>query len=347
MSSVAYWKIRQRLLRVPGRRVRSTSTASACSSATCRSTRRSWRRTASRSIAVMEADRRRRRRRRAAVRRELRRSARAASSRTHGRRLNIRTRAADRRPGGPRARCRSPERDGRTLRLADLGRVVEDHQPLWGEARRQRRPRPDADRPEVPRRQHDGGHARRRGRRSTRCARACRASRSTRRSSGPATFIEQSIDNLTEALLIGVAARDPDHRRVPVRVAHGVHQPDRDPAVAARRDPRARPARHDDQRDGPRRAGGRHRGGRRRRDHRRREHRAPPATGARRRASSVDVQGRARRLGRGPQRDHLRDDHQRRRDRARCSSSRGCRARSSSRWCCPTGWRCSCRCSSR
>ena len=30
-------------------------------------------------------------------------------------------------------------------------------------------------------------------------------------------------------------ARHPDHRRVPVRVAHGVHQPDRDPAVAASR----------------------------------------------------------------------------------------------------------------
>ena len=52
----------------------------------------------------------------------------------------------------------------------------------------------------------------------------------------PATFIEQSIHNLTTALLLGVLLVIVHHRRVPVRVAHRVHQPDRDPAVADRGD---------------------------------------------------------------------------------------------------------------
>ena len=111
--------------------------------------------------------------------------------------------------------------------------------------------------------------------------RAARRGASTRRSSGPATFIEQSIDNLSTALLIGVLLVIADHHGLPLRAAHGVHQPDRDPALAARGGARARRARHDDQRHGPRGAGGRDRGGGRRRDHRRREHRQTPATGAR------------------------------------------------------------------
>ncbi len=111
------------------------------------------------------------------------------------------------------------------------------------------------------------------------------------------------------------AAGGAGHLRVPVRVAHGVHQPDRDPAVADRSDPGPRPDRHDHQRDGPGRAGGRDRGGRRRRDHRRGEHRAAPAAGARGGRQPIDVRDRARRLGRGAQRDHLRDRDQRGGDR--------------------------------
>ena len=132
----------------------------------------------------------------------------------------------------------------------------------------------------------------------------------------PATFIEQSIDNLTQGAADRHPARDPDHHRLPVRVANGVHQPDRDPAVAARRDPRARPARRDDQRDGARGIGRRDRGGGRRRDHRRGEHRATSASGARGGQRGLDLQGRARRLGRGAKRHHLRDADQRRGGRA-------------------------------
>ena len=90
----------------------------------------------------------------------------------------------------------------------------------------------------------------------------------------PAGDVHRAVDRQPHA---GAAdrhpARDPDHHRLPVRVAHGLHQPDRDPAVAARGDPRARPARRDHQRDGARGTGRRDRGGGRRRDHRCGEHR--------------------------------------------------------------------------
>ena len=48
----------------------------------------------------------------------------------------------------------------------------------------------------------------------------------------PASFIEQALHNLSNALLLGsvLVVRDP--RRVPVRVADGADQPRRDPAVA-------------------------------------------------------------------------------------------------------------------
>ena len=47
----------------------------------------------------------------------------------------------------------------------------------------------------------------------------------------PATFIELALDHLTKALLLGVFARGPDPGCVPLRVAHRLHQPDRDPAL--------------------------------------------------------------------------------------------------------------------
>ena len=132
----------------------------------------------------------------------------------------------------------------------------------------------------------------------------------------PATFIEQSIDNLTRALLIGILLVILIIVAFLFDLADGVHQPDRDPAVADRGDPGARPARRDHQRDGARRIGGRHRGGGRRCDHRCGEHRATLAPSARGGQRRVHVQDRARRLGRGAKRDHLRDRDQRRRDRA-------------------------------
>ena len=59
---------------------------------------------------------------------------------TGGQRLNIRNVQAIEDPE-QLAQVPVVERDGRTLRLADMGRVLEDHIPLWGEARRQRRRR--------------------------------------------------------------------------------------------------------------------------------------------------------------------------------------------------------------
>ena len=59
----------------------------------------------------------------------------------------------------------------------------------------------------------------------------------------PATFIEQSIDNLTTALLIGMLLVILIIAAFLFELPHGVHQPDRDPAVADRGDPGARPAR--------------------------------------------------------------------------------------------------------
>ena len=94
-------------------------------------------------------------------------------------------------------------RDGRTLRLADLGRVVEDHMPLWGEAVI-----------------NDGPGLmlivqKYRGANTMEVTRGVEAAVDGMRPGlpgvdidttifRPATFIEQSIDNLTTTLLIGV-----------------------------------------------------------------------------------------------------------------------------------------------
>ena len=154
---------------------------------------------------------------------------------TGGQRLNIRTRAADHRPRGPRQGARRASATARCCAWPTWATSSEDHQPIWGDARHQRRPRPDADRPEVPRGQHDGGHARASRTRWTRCAPGLPGIEVDTTIFRPATFIEQSIDNLTTGAAARHPAGDPDHRRLPVRVAHGVHQPDRDPAVAGRR----------------------------------------------------------------------------------------------------------------
>ena len=82
---------------------------------------------------------------------------------------------------------------------------------------------------------------------------------------------------------------------------------------------RARPARRDDQHDGARRAGDRDRRGRRRRDHRRGEHRPAAAAvraarGAPEPLTRIDPGG----VARGAQRDRVRDPDHRRRRGARC-----------------------------
>ena len=67
---------------------------------------------------------------------------------------------------------------------SDVASVKRGPPAALGRRRHQRRPRPDADRPEVPRRQHAGGHAGRRGGDGRDAARPSRHARSTRRSSG-------------------------------------------------------------------------------------------------------------------------------------------------------------------
>ena len=105
----------------------------------------------------------------------------------------------------------------------------------------------------------------------------------------PATFIEQSIDNLTTALLIGVllvvliiVAFLFEWRTAFISL---IAIPLSLIAAILVLDLRG----SDDQRDGARGAGGRHRGGGRRRDHRRGEHRAAPAAGARAAGSDVST----------------------------------------------------------
>ena len=72
-----------------------------------------------------------------------------------------------------------------------------------GRRRHQRRRRPDADRPEVPRREHQGDHRRRRGD-DAEMAPGLPAIEYDTTIFRPATFIEESINNLTIALLLGV-----------------------------------------------------------------------------------------------------------------------------------------------
>ncbi len=94
----------------------------------------------------------------------------------------------------------------------------------------------------------------------------------------PATFIEHSLDNLTEAMAVGCVLVDRDPCLVPVRLADRTHQPAGDPAFARRGDARDYLHGIDHQYDGACRAGDRDGRSRRRRDHRRGEHRAaaPP-----------------------------------------------------------------------
>jgi CzcA family heavy metal efflux pump len=119
-----------------------------------------------------------------------------------GQRLNVRHVQAIEEPG-ELADVPVLRRDGRTLRLADLGRVVEDHVPLWGDAVI-----------------NDGPGLmlvvqKFRGANTMEVTRGIESAIDQMRAGlpgieidttifRPATFIEQSIDNLTTALLIGV-----------------------------------------------------------------------------------------------------------------------------------------------
>jgi CzcA family heavy metal efflux pump len=121
---------------------------------------------------------------------------------TGGQRLNIRNVQAIE---GPEQLADVPvvERGGRTLRLADLGRVLEDHMPLWGEAVVNDGPGlllivqkyRGANTMEVTHGVEQAIDEMRPG------LRGIDVDTTIFR---PASFIEQSIDNLTLALLIGV-----------------------------------------------------------------------------------------------------------------------------------------------
>ena len=93
---------------------------------------------------------------------------------------------ADRRDAGAGSRCAS----------ATSPTVVEDHQPLIGDAVVNDGAGPAAGRREVPGREHARGDARRRGGARRAAAGPLRACRSTPTVFRPADFIEQAIDNL-------------------------------------------------------------------------------------------------------------------------------------------------------
>ncbi|HYO46720.1 MAG TPA: efflux RND transporter permease subunit [Gemmatimonadota bacterium] len=121
---------------------------------------------------------------------------------SNGQRLNIRNVQAI---GEPKQLAQVPvaRRNGRTLRLADLGKVVEDHQPIWGDAVINDGPGlmlivqkfRGANTMEVTRGVEDAIDHMRPG------LPGIEIDTTIFR---PATFIEQSIDNLTKALIIGV-----------------------------------------------------------------------------------------------------------------------------------------------
>jgi CzcA family heavy metal efflux pump len=121
---------------------------------------------------------------------------------TSGQRLNVRNVQAIERPE-QLAQVPVVERGGRTLRLADMGRVVEDYMPLWGEAVVNDGPGlllivqkyRGANTMEVTRGVEQAIEDMRPG------LRGIDIDTTIFR---PASFIEQSIDNLTLALLIGI-----------------------------------------------------------------------------------------------------------------------------------------------
>ena len=92
---------------------------------------------------------------------------------TPNQRLGDPARAADRRRRRTWRRSPSASADGKPLRLGDVADVVEDHQPLIGDAVINDGPGPDAHRREVSVGQHARGHRAASRRRSTSCGRAC------------------------------------------------------------------------------------------------------------------------------------------------------------------------------
>ena len=197
---------------------------------------------------------------------------------TPNQRLRHPPRPADHRSGDPRRghdrgraerQAAAPERRGPRGRGPSAAGRRRGHQ---------RRPRPAADRREVPVGQHARGDQRASRRRWRRCAPGCPASTSTRPFSGrrPSSRCRSTISaarsDLGALLVMLILAAFLYEWRIALISCRG------DSAVADGRRAGPVPARHDDQHDGPGRVRDRprRRGGRR--DHRRRERRPAPAT---------------------------------------------------------------------
>ena len=236
MSMIAYWKIRARLLRVPGvanvpiwgerlhQMTRSRSTRAAASHNV--SLTRSWRPTATRP------------------RRRAPRSSRGSVIGTGGfidtpnQRLNVRHVAPDRHPDDL-APCRS------SARRRDRSSSATWPTSWSTTSRSSATPSSTTAGPDAHRREASRGRTRSRSRaasrrRSTRCGPASRASRSTPRSSGRRPSSRRR-STTSRGAPDRRAARGPRARRVPVRVAHGADQRRLDPALAGRRGARALP----------------------------------------------------------------------------------------------------------
>ena len=203
------------------------------------------------------------------------------------------------------------KQDGKPLTLADVATLVEDHQPLAGDAVINDGPGLMLIVEKLPVGEHARGHPRGRGGDQGAATRPARDG--DRHDHLPAGDVHRGVDRQPdEGAPDRLAPRRPRPRLLPLRVACRRDQPGLDPDVADRCGHRALPARHDDQRDGPGGVRDRSGGGRRRRDHRRREHRPPAPPAPRRGQPTVDRIRRARGIARGAERDRVRDaDHRR------------------------------------
>ena len=144
------------------------------------------------------------------------------------RRLHRRPQPAPRRPPRPAVRDAGRPRAGpasrapaRAVRLGDVADVVEDHQPLIGDAvgrRRAGRPACSSSRSSRAR-TRSSVTRRRRGRARRAAARPRRRADRHVASSGPASFIESALDHLTLALIIAAALVAARAGRVPPAVA--------------------------------------------------------------------------------------------------------------------------------
>ena len=213
MSMTAYWKIRARLLRVPGvANVRDLGRAHQA----CQVAGRPGEAAGANGVTldqVMEVDRRRPRRRPAAVLR----------GRVHRHR---RLRRHARTSGSASATCcrsSTPEdlakvvagraRRRARLRIGDVAEVVQDHQPLIGDAVINDGPGPHARSSRSCRGATRSTSPRASRRPSRHAARAARASTIDTTIFRPATFVEESIDNLDVVADPGLAARRARARR--------------------------------------------------------------------------------------------------------------------------------------